>query len=335
MPKDKSKANKQARNPTAKNGRMDAGSNPQVRSVAARAPVAISTNISRSDSAPAYRVVRKEYVGDVSGSVTFANTSYAFNPGMANLFPWLSNIANAYEEYHVDNVMFHYEPSQATTATGSVMLSFDYDSLDAAPADKNDALLNSSYVRSSPWDRATMALRKVDIDQRQGNALFTRNATISGSDLKTYDLGQLHVSTVGQANTAIIGELWISYSIALRVPQRAKSEGCKLASTGSALYSTVVSTGSVYASGSGQVLTFAVPGYYLVAQAVTATGIGAGSDPTASTGSSVTILNTFTYSTTNVLRLLLVRMLAGGTLTCSYTGTISASDTYIAPYFYV
>lgn len=313
---------------------------PNVKATKVSAPVA-KASVQRSQNPAEFRISRREFVEDISGSVGFVNNSYSFNPGMGNLFPWASSIANSYEQYTVQDVSFCYEPSCATTATGAVMLAFDYDPLDAAPVNKSSALQCSDYVRTPPWVAAKLGLRKPDLVKRQANALYTRSGGIVGADLKTYDLGRLNVSREGQAAGGVVGELWIEYTIVLRIPQQTPASGtlvyCAGAHVTAVFSGTQVETGNAsLVTASGKDLTFERGGFYMITIKVEGGGLPA--DPLTLTSSAGCIVTDVGSNTTSgadqSTAIVLCYAPAGGKLSFFYTGSsVTASRTFVAPWF--
>ncbi len=283
---------------------------------------------------------RREYVGDIAGSVNFATTGYNFNPGLATLFPWASQFANSYDEYVVLSANFVYEPEQASSATGAVILSFDYDASDAAPVDKVSALETKDSVRSAPWTPSRLVLASADLRHRCAEALFTRSGAVPSTDIKTYDLGVLYVSTVGQASTATVGELWIEYTIQLRVPQRSSDPGASLVGSGSVTKSNIFGTapnisGTAPFAISGSTLTFNRPGYFLFAYLASGTGV-VSPTLTASTGSTATLVAaTVDGASANQTGYFVGRFLAGATLLIdeSASTSITAFKMDVGQYF--
>jgi len=276
--------------------------------------------------------------------VSFANVSYNFNPGLPALFPWASQFANSYDEYVVQSVEFIYEPEQASSSTGAVILSFDYDASDTVPVDKVSALETKDSVRSAPWTPSSLRLNPADLRKRCTEALFTRSGLVASTDIKTFDLGVLNVSTVGQASTATVGELWIEYTIQLRVPQRSSALGEMVVANTSISKTAVFGTAPVYSSGSavatasGSVVTFQVAGYYLLVFRTTGTVIsaGIGATPTVSTGATLTgLVSLAPTADTSGIRIDVVRVLSGSTVTydLSAATTVTASTLDISPWF--
>lgn len=299
------------------------------------APVA-TTSVIRGNSGPTNRTMaltRREFIGDINGSVAFANTQYSLNPALVATFPWGGQIASSFEEYDTVSVSFCYEPESSSTATGAIIISFDYDALDAAPGTKQAALEMADSIRAAPWVPCKLVLKPTDLRKR--GTLFTRTGTVASSDLKTYDLGNLNISTVGQSGTTIIGELWIEYQFILRTPQLASSS-----STPSSVFAKVVGTTSVApttpfgsaavitgsgVTASGNTLTFTSAGTYLVM--LTIAGLAAGTLGLVTTGSTGTVTQvdffsgpTVNASTQATVGHFVTTSSANQTLVIAYTG---------------
>jgi hypothetical protein len=307
------------------------------------APLALGSAMSGNQGTPSnvsFPLRRKEYVADVAGSVTFATTAYSLNPGLSSPFQWGSSIAPSFEEYDSLTVAFHYEPMDSANSTGAVIISFDYDAVDAAPVDKTEALTYSDNVRVQPWVPAVLVLKKSDLQKR--GRLYTRTGTIASTDIKTYDLGNVYVSTVGQADTDIIGEFWISYHFNLVTPQKPSPPGTYIAaSTGvtkAAPFGTAQTvTGTTPITIGSTTLTFKQPGYFLLNFLVVGTGLTA-TAATISTGGTVTEnSNTFPNAAGTLLWVAYeVRVLAGSVLTLDFsTGntTVTSTNVTVAPWF--
>ncbi len=46
-----------------------------------------------------HRIVHRELLATISGSVAFATNSYVINPGLSSSFPWLATQAAGWEQY--------------------------------------------------------------------------------------------------------------------------------------------------------------------------------------------------------------------------------------------
>lgn len=154
----------------------------------------------------------------ISTGTGFACASYAVNPGMGVCFPWLADIAARYETYKFRSLRFDYIPQVATSASGVVILAFDFDAQDPAPVTQFAALSYRDRASNVVWSPSSLQL-----DLAQGDKLpskYTRVGAPIGSsyDLKTFDLGNLHVCVEGVA-AATVGRLEVSYVVDLFTPQ--------------------------------------------------------------------------------------------------------------------
>jgi len=165
--------------------------------------------------------VEDEYIADVAGSVTFATTQFSLNPGQAATFPWLSQEAKLFEKYRILGLEFYYRPQVSAYAsngqTGKVMLSFDYDASDPAPASKQQVEDTHPHADGMPYETVLLSVDSKET-ARQDSYFVRPGGLPGGSDIKTYDFGTLSVSTIGNNSTANIGELRVRYAIALHDP---------------------------------------------------------------------------------------------------------------------
>jgi hypothetical protein len=163
------------------------------------------------------------------------------NPGVSATFPWLSTVATSYEQYKFNKLKFHYVTRAPTSYIGSILLAPEYDALDSAPTTEIDAAMMNGAVEDAPWKDITLTYMIKDLFP-MGPRLFIRGDTaVSGSDLKTYDCGQLFVCKSLCADTSAIGRLWVEYDIELHIPQNPSSSGTPYSAVGSAVYSLITS----------------------------------------------------------------------------------------------
>jgi hypothetical protein len=163
-------------------------------------------------------IKHSEYVGDIGGSVGFTIAlSLNLNPGLQGSFPWLSQIANAYEKFSVKQIQYRYCSESPTSTTGAVFLSPEYNPQDAPPSSKLETFQNEDTVRTVPWEDVTCKIPTKYL--KVYNEYFIRLGNMANSDLKTYDPLVLNVCTQGNANGGTIGEIWVDYQIELINPQ--------------------------------------------------------------------------------------------------------------------
>lgn len=75
-----------------------------------------------ADETGALIVTNREYVGDVFGpeptARNFKNRVYELNPGIESTFPWLSQIAQNYEEYEFGQLVFEFKSTVNPSVSG-------------------------------------------------------------------------------------------------------------------------------------------------------------------------------------------------------------------------
>lgn len=163
-------------------------------------------------------VKHRELLETITGNTNFQIPfSYQINPGLASSFPWLSGIANQWEQYRFNRLVYHYIPRCSTTKVGSVMLVPDYDVLDAPPQNEREASTYFEAIEDASWREIRCNLQPASL-QPMGPKKYVRSGSVS-SDLKTYDGGKLYVCVNGQDDTTAIGKLWVEYEVSFYVPQ--------------------------------------------------------------------------------------------------------------------
>jgi hypothetical protein len=164
------------------------------------------------------RVTHRELVTTISGSTTFEANSFSLNPGLASTFPWLSTIADSFEQYRFNRLRFHYVTRAPSTYIGSILMAPDYDALDSAPSSEIIASQMDGAVEDSPWKEQILDLSVQDMFP-MGPRKYVRTSSISSSDLKTYDAGNVFVCAVACTDTSALGKLWVEYDVELHIPQ--------------------------------------------------------------------------------------------------------------------
>lgn len=183
-------------------------------------------------------VVRhREFITDISSLAGAANTpsgfgiqSFPINPGDAVTFPWLSTIADKFEQYRIEGMVFEYKSMYSDSvvtnqgALGSIILATEYNA--GAPAfSSKQAMENYQFAQSAKPSCSILHPIECARSQNVLSELYTRPGTVpAGEDVKTYDFGDFQIASVGvplgAAGAAVnMGELWVSYQIALIKPR--------------------------------------------------------------------------------------------------------------------
>jgi len=216
------------------------------------------------------------------GSVAFsAGIQQAINPGLSAAFAWLANQAIMYQEYKFSKLRFLYETEKGSSTNGKVMIAFQQDSTDAAPASKQEMLENQFKAGGATWQpfALTVPMNKMFA---LGKSRYIRGGTLAADlDQKTYDIGQLIVATQGMADATAVGELYIEYDVELMTPiqnmQALTSIMSKVFTAvtpadASLLGTTPTSVGNLDVTATVNTLTFNRVGRYLITCMLDGTG---------------------------------------------------------------
>lgn len=138
----------------------------------------------------------------------------AINPGIEELFPWLSNQAGGWESYKFNKLHFSYVPRCSTGTPGSIMMAIDYDPVDSNPVTEEIMSTYASAKETSVWNSVTTTA-----DPRAMNAAtktkFIRTAfRAPGTDRHLYDSGTFLLSMADGPTTDIgAGKIWAEYDV--------------------------------------------------------------------------------------------------------------------------
>jgi len=175
-------------------------------------------------------VRHREYLGPVISSGT-ANTfkiqSYPLNPAQITSFPWLFQIASAYEEYRPNGLMYEFRStasdaiaSSTNLALGQLMMCTQYDPTD--PIFTTDIeMLNYSWAQSGKVSDNVQHFVECDPKQSPLSHLYTRQGGVSSaSDIRFSDFGVFSIATNGLQGTNVqIGQLWVTYEFIFYKPK--------------------------------------------------------------------------------------------------------------------
>ena len=161
-------------------------------------------------------VSHREYLGDITGTTAFTNRKFPINPGSAITFPWLSTIAQNYQQYRIHGLIFEFRPLitdfVTSGAPGVVVMATNYNADEPVYTTKQ-AMENSEYAVSVKPTCNLMHGVECAANQSVLSELYVRPAGLSSNlDLKFTDLGNFQFASQGNP-TQLLGELWCSYTI--------------------------------------------------------------------------------------------------------------------------
>jgi hypothetical protein len=198
-----------------------------------------------SRSARGLRVVHREFISNIANTNgALGVTKFALNPGLAATFPWLAVQAADWDQYTFHRLKFMYVTRSATTETGSVLLSPDYDAADISPTTEAQISAYQDTVEDAPWKDQVCVLDPLAMHPN-GPRKFIRSGRPYG-DIKAYDAGNLFVGTIGNSTNSI-GKLWVEYDVEFFVPQLGAAQSSGPEGT------------SLYARAAAQTFTTATP----------------------------------------------------------------------------
>lgn len=245
------------------------------------APVSIATR--RTGAAPrinnksngSVEITHRSYLCPITNSVDYTAQLFNVNPGLPGTFPWLSKLARRYEEYKFKKLKFEYRSVCATSTSGVVMMSFDYDAADGLPTNKASQAQTVPNSEVNAWSSNDLV---VNCD---AGYKYIRSGTLQANlDIKTYDFGAMCLSSV-YGNGVVSGELYVEYTVELRKPTDGPTTSGKI-SCATTSFAVPFPAGSVVTgfnpynlNSVATELVFTTPGEYLISINTVGTGITA------------------------------------------------------------
>jgi len=209
---------------------------------------------------------RREYISDVyapgylngidGALVPFASQVFNLNPALEKTFPFMSQIAQNYEEYEFIQMIFTFRStttdigSSTSGQCGTIIMATNYNAAAGAFTNKSTMM---EYMGAMSAKATENMLHGVECDPAKlslpSNGLYTRaNPVVTGQDLKTYDHGTFQIAVANapsQYANQVLGELWVSYTCKLRKPKLFTGLGLGI--------SRDVFVGNAFADGAGNV----------------------------------------------------------------------------------
>lgn len=174
-------------------------------------------------------VVQDEMITTVNSpsvSNNFQTQRFSINPGLAETFPWLSQMTSAYLKYKIHKLEFYFLPDVSAYAAegvrGKIMLSINYDASGAYPATPQMVDATDPHVSAMAKEKCSLVGMPTRLNgDKEGNKFIRTGAVPAGNDIKTFDAGNLFFSAYGFANAnVLLGELHVSYQIELLIPKQ-------------------------------------------------------------------------------------------------------------------
>lgn len=169
-----------------------------------------------------------EYLCDIiSGNPgTFTLYNFPIQAALEQTFPKLAQIAANYDQYVIEGMYFEFKTMSAdalnstNTALGQVVMCTNYNV--AAPLFKSKQAMEEydGGVSVKPSDCCKFFIECARSESPM-DILWTRSGALAANqDIKTFDLGNFQIATNGLQGTDVnVGELWVTYQVALLKPK--------------------------------------------------------------------------------------------------------------------
>jgi hypothetical protein len=175
----------------------------------------------QGDGKRGVRLTEREFLGNivtgplVSGSSVFTNSGYPIIPTNPVTFPWLSKIANLFDQWDPHGIVFEFHTTSSTfngtsQALGAVIMATDYDVNDPLYGSKQ-VMENADYACSTVPSSNLLHGIECDPRERPLDIMYTtpRPSQLNFSTMGNFQIASQGCSTAGTT----LGELWVSYDI--------------------------------------------------------------------------------------------------------------------------
>jgi len=184
--------------------------------------------IRNSRSGEAVIIQHREYIKDITSGEAGTPTEFKLekwdiNPGNPKLFPWLSTIAQNFQEYELRGMIAMVKTMStdysSTVQLGTIFGATDYNLHNADPSNKQQVEMLEYANSCKPSRSLVLPIECEGANNGDTHKYIAINRDYNGGDPNLYDWGNLFIGSQGlpQAD-APIGEFWITYEVALFKP---------------------------------------------------------------------------------------------------------------------
>jgi len=175
------------------------------------------------------RFRHREFLGDLyspSVATNFQITTYNINPGSTGTFPFLSPIAQQFQEYKFHGLAYEYKSTSAvaigtanTIGMGTVSMAAQYRATAPTFTSKIQMMNEMWSVDGRPSDCFMLPI-ECNPAEAPLDTLYVRNTSLTTlDDTKFFDLAKFSIAMQGiPVTNQVIGELWVTYDVELFKP---------------------------------------------------------------------------------------------------------------------
>lgn len=167
-----------------------------------------------------FRVRHREYLQDLVTAVNgnLNTIFYAIQPGLAQYFPWLSQLAQNFQYYRINSLSFEFESTAPSTASGQLVMLINYDSRDDTQVNVQQYMNFKGAVDTVVWK--SIRLPFVKPSEAKSRYYIRNGAQPTGTDIREYDVANFNLAIFNSSIVnAQVGRLLVSYDISLIFPR--------------------------------------------------------------------------------------------------------------------
>lgn len=178
------------------------------------------------------RVRHREFLRDMSttNAATGSLTSFEICPTESTVFPWLSALANRYEQWIPHGIVFEFISTcgnaiaGSSAALGSVSMATQYNDVEAGflNAPTKARMLNHYFSSGGKTSESCMHAIECAPDETPYKVMFTKTDVPTAGipqDPRLTNLGYFSIYFIGSPGVYTAGELWVTYDITLLKPR--------------------------------------------------------------------------------------------------------------------
>lgn len=167
------------------------------------------------------RIMGRELVQELATSSGFLlPLNHSVNPANPYLFPRLSSVANAFEQFSFKGFQVCYEAGCPSSTAGTVLMYHDYDPVSSASANAVRVLANETSVEAPVWSGCSL---RSDCSKQMISKLYVgadiAATTLTAAEARQSFFGILRVyMDKGPSTSVFAGYVYVEYDVELYTP---------------------------------------------------------------------------------------------------------------------
>jgi len=154
-------------------------------------------------------------VGQTGNPANFGGFQLKLNPGDTTTFPYLSEIAAAYDEYRFTALRAEFVTRTSTAQIGRVVISPDYNPKDPQPSTLRAAENMKDSADGAVWQNPVSVLNVSRMHPNGRKKYIRHGPLVTNIDIEDYDVGTVSCLTDFNSSNTPLGELYLEYTVEL------------------------------------------------------------------------------------------------------------------------